>query len=67
MCFEEFTIFTLLNFFPHFLPTEDKALKSSVLFERSYRRLKHFIWLWGATCWKTACVIADTGVQLTSD
>lgn len=36
------------------------------MFEQNYRRLKHFIWLWGTTCWKSACVIADTGLQLTS-
>lgn len=36
------------------------------MFEQNYRRLKHFIWLWGTTYWKSACIIADTGVQLTS-
>lgn len=36
------------------------------MFEQNYRRLKRFIWLWGTTCWKSACIIAHTRVQLTN-
>lgn len=55
-------LFSLFNFFPvFFLLTEAKALSclNRVTEETLYMVM-------GKTCWKTAWIIADIGVQLTS-
>lgn len=61
MCFEEFTIFTQIFFLFSFFLQKIKLCHVWTELQK-----KHFMWLWGTACWKTAYIIAGTGVQLTS-